>query len=156
MDGCNLQKPPTKIEKWKNHRTILDFRQFFSIFLEKLLIRAGLFMEKKFQSEIQKKMGENVKTAGKSKKTSQIFRFSAKFFNLFVKVTFQCRLMGKENEHGTKSGKKPYGRFYGKSSEKHMQKIGNSGKKRCCQKEVFGISESVKNSVFKAISDETR
>ena len=66
-----LTAPPTKKEKWKNHRRISDFRQIFSISLEKLRFRA-VYSWKKIQvknPENERTMGENAKKSGKSEKT---------------------------------------------------------------------------------------
>ena len=80
-------------------------------------------------------MGENAKKPGKSEKTPQIFRFLAKYFNLFIKVTFQCRFMGKENEDENPE-KKPLRNCLREIVEKTHKKSEFRGKeKRYCGKE---------------------
>ena len=119
--------------------------------------------EKKIMSKIQKKMEENAKKPAKSKKKPVDFLISAKFFNLFVKVTvtsdlnvtsFSAVSQGKKME--TKIWKKTFPEGFSVNRQKNIQKVGISGGKRYCPKGVSGIYESVKNSVLKAISDETR
>ena len=60
--------------------------------------------------------------------------------------------MGKEN--GDENLEKTLTVGFSGNRRKNMQKIGISGEKRYCRKEVSGISEFVKNLILKAISDE--
>ena len=63
--------------------------------------------------------------------------------------------MGKENGDENPE-KEPLTEVFSGNRRKNIQKIGILGEKRHCREGVFGIFESVKNSVLKAISDETR
>ena len=60
------------------------------------------------------------------------------------------------NENGDKNPEKNLTEGFSGNRQKNIQKIEISGNKRYCSKGVFVISESEKNSVLKAISDESR
>ena len=83
-------------------------------------------------------MGENTKKPRKSEKTPQIFQFSAKIFNLFVKVTFQCHLMGKENGDDNPE-KKSLRKGFQEIVEKIYKKSEFRGKKDTVGKETPGF-----------------
>ena len=88
-------------------------------------------------------------------KNAVVFSIFGKIFQSFRKSYVLVPCNG-ERKWRQKSGKKSLTEGFSGNSRKNIQKIGISGEKRYCRKGVSGISESVKNSVLKALSDEMR
>ena len=146
----------------KKEKISIRFRfypNFFNLFLKKITFSCSLSMKKKNQIENPEK---NAKKSKNQKKCCIFFDFRRNFFFFFFfrkRYVLVRRLTG-ENRNENQDKNKPVktGVFTGfrEIIEKTYKKIGISGIKRYCQKGIPGISESVKNSILKAISDETR
>ena len=122
MDACNLQHHLQKSKNGKNHRSILEFWQIFSIFLEKLRFCEVCSWKKNPFENPEKKKEKTPKNRENRKKAPQIFRFSEIFFQSFRKSYVLVPSHGGKN--GDENPEKTLREGFSGNRRKNIQKIG--------------------------------